>query len=149
MNPIRTIVVGTDFSEIADAALDQAIELARRLDAGIVIVHAYELPIYGFPDGALLATPEVAARLADHAQAGLDAVVRGRRNCGVPIQGHLRQGVPWEEILAAARTAKADLVVVGTHGRRGLAHALLGSVAERVVRAAGSPVLTVPAPRGP
>ncbi len=65
---------------------------------------------------------------------------------GVSIDVHLLDGVPYVEITHAARELKADLVVIGTHGRTGLAHLLLGSVAERVVRTCEAPVLTIRSP---
>ncbi|MGO9838639.1 MAG: universal stress protein [Polyangiaceae bacterium] len=73
-------------------------------------------------------------------------VVARAKRPGVAIDSTLRQGPVWSEILAAAKSPKADLIVIGTHGRRGLSRALLGSVAERIVRTAPCPVLTVHGP---
>jgi nucleotide-binding universal stress UspA family protein len=107
------------------------------------VIHAYEIPVIGFPDGALIATSDMAARIANAARAALDTAVEQREGRGVPIVGVLRQGAAWEEINAVADEISADLVVIGTHGRRGLARALLGSVAENVVRTSTRPVTTI------
>ena len=142
MRPIHTILVPVDFSETSEAALEYAVSLARPLGARLVVMHAYELPIYGFPDGALVASVEVATRLMNSAQVGLDAMVAKWRG-EARIDTVLRQGVPWEEVHAVAEDVDADLVIIGTHGRRGIARALLGSVAEKILRTSSRPVLTV------
>lgn len=135
----KHVLVATDFSEASSFALELATSMARQSGAALTVVHACEVPIYpeAIPPADLL-TPITAA-----AGRRLDGVVDGLRDRvpgAVPL---LRVGAPWEEILAAAAEVGADLVVVGTHGRRGIAHAVLGSVAERVVRLSPVPVLTV------
>jgi nucleotide-binding universal stress UspA family protein len=70
-----------------------------------------------------------------------------RKGKGVELDSELRQGTPWQEINDVAEKKNADLIVIGTHGRSGLAHALLGSVAERVIRSAARPVLVIRDPR--
>lgn len=142
MPAIHTLLVPVDFSETSEAALEYAVSLARPLGARIVVMHAYELPIYGFPDGALVASVEVATRLMNSAQVGLDGMVSRYRG-QARIDTVLRQGVPWEEVHAVAEDVGADLVVIGTHGRRGIARALIGSVAEKILRTSTRPVLTV------
>ncbi len=112
-------------------------------------MHAYEIPILGFPDGALIATPEIAARISDAARAALDRTVARYGGRGVAIDAVLRDGVAYEEINAVAASIHADLIVIGTHGRRGLARAILGSVAENVIRTATRPVTTIHGPREP
>jgi nucleotide-binding universal stress UspA family protein len=112
----------------------------------VTVMHAYEIPVVSFPDGGIIATADLAARIGEAARTALDAVVEQRQGRGVSIQGILREGVAWEEINAVADEMGADLIVIGTHGRRGLARALLGSVAENVIRTAHRPVLTI---RGP
>lgn len=143
MNPPRRILVATDFSEPAARALDYALTLAGALGAEVILVHVYEVPVYAFPDGAFLATAEISERLAEAARAALDAAIAARASSKVPLRGVLRTGTPWTEIETAAKEEKADLVVVGTNGRTGLARALLGSVAEKVVRTSPCPVLTI------
>jgi nucleotide-binding universal stress UspA family protein len=149
MNPtpdIRHVLVAHDFSETADAALDYALGLAQKLGARVTVVHAYENPSHGAPEVLVLATDwtkqfEVVARDA------LDKVIVGVRKRGLDADSALRNGTAWREINASAAEAKADLIVIGTEGRSGLGRALLGSVAEKVVRTAPCPVLVVR--RGP
>lgn len=143
----RRILVPTDFTETSERALDWAINLAAAVGAPLTVMHAYEIPVVGFPDGALIPTADVAARITEAATKGLDSLVEARRGRGVPIEGVLCQGVPWEEINSTAERLDADLIVIGTHGRRGLARALLGSVAENVIRTSSRPVLTIHGPR--
>jgi nucleotide-binding universal stress UspA family protein len=146
MATFKKIIVPIDFSETSFFALDYAIEIAKQLGARITVMHAYDLPIYGFPDGPFVASAEMAAKVLDGSTAGLRAAVDARKNVGVSLEPVLRQGPPAEEIEALAKSTGADLIVIGTHGRRGLARALLGSVAERVVRMAPCPVLTIHGP---
>jgi nucleotide-binding universal stress UspA family protein len=127
---------------MAEHALGFAIELALKLSAKITIVHAYEVPTYGYPDGIAM-TPEAVDSIRRAAETGLERVTEHARRPGLEVQALLRQGSAWREIDAAAKEAGADLIVMGTHGRHGLARALLGSVAEKVVRSAPCPVLTV------
>lgn len=143
MATFRRILVPTDFSESSDRAIDWAIDLAARLGASVTVMHAYEIPIVGFPDGALIATAAVASRIADAAREGLDRTVAQHEARGVPVDSLLREGVAFEEINHVADEVDADIIVIGTHSRRGLARALLGSVAENVIRTSHRPVLTI------
>ena len=143
MKRIQQVLVATDFSEIATRALDEAVDLAEQLGAKVTLVHSYEIPIYGFPDGILVATSDVVAGLMRAGQTGLEAAIEKRKDRKVEITPVLRDGTPWEEVNKVAEDVKADVIVVGTHGRRGLARALLGSVAERILRTATRPVLVV------
>lgn len=147
MNLPKKILVATDFSETSDSALDYAVELAKLTGGSITLLHAYEIPIVGFPDGALVASADVAARLLRAAQGALEAQAEKRKGSGVPVEKLLKQDVPWEAVNAVAAEMNADLIVIGTHGRRGLARALLGSVAENIIRRATRPVLTIHGPR--
>lgn len=139
----KTILVPTDFSEGSDAAVSYAVELARALGAELVLLHTYEIPMVGFPDGTLVATAELTTRVLNGAQKGLDDAKARLAASGVPIRALVKQGDTWRTILDTADELGAGLVVMGTHGRRGLPRALLGSVAEKVVRSAKCPVLTV------
>ncbi len=143
MAELRRILVPTDFTETSDHALEWAMTLAERLGASITVMHSYEIPIAGFPDATIVATPEMAARISDASQHALKKTVDQRLGRGIPIDSLLREGVAWEEINAVADEIDADLVVIGTHGRRGLARALLGSVAEHVVRTGRRPIVTI------
>ncbi len=146
MATFKKIIVPIDFSDTSLHALDYALEMAKKLGASVTVMHAFELPIFGFPDGALVASAEIAGKITDAAIGGLRAAMDSRKSSGVPMESVLRQGPADEEIEALAKATGADLIVIGTHGRRGLARALLGSVAEKVVRTASCPVLTVHGP---
>jgi nucleotide-binding universal stress UspA family protein len=144
---LRRLLVPVDFTETSDRALDYAIEFARRFDASITIMHAYQIPVYGFPDAAYITSAELAAQISTAAQKRLDALIEAHKTEGVEMTAILRDGVAWEEINTVAAELKADLVIIGTHGRRGLARALLGSVAENVIRTSTLPVLVIHGPR--
>lgn len=144
---IRRILVPTDFSETSERALDYALDLAEKLNAAVTVMHAYEIPIVGFPDGALVATADVASRIADVSRAALEATAKKRAGRVAKLDTLLRDGVAYEEIRTVADEIDADLIVIGTHGRRGIARALLGSVAENVIRTTHRPVLTIHGPR--
>jgi nucleotide-binding universal stress UspA family protein len=139
-----TIVHPTDFSEEADQAEKEATALARRLGADLVLLHvSVEAPLYG--EGAF-GTPDLAriyesqARWAeDRLAARADALTKD----GIPTRWRRRVGIVHETICEVAREERADYIVIGTHGRSGIARAMLGSVADRVVRTAPCPVVTV------
>jgi nucleotide-binding universal stress UspA family protein len=139
---IQRILVAHDFSETAERALDLGLDLAEKLGASVLVMHAYEVPTYGLPEGPAM-TAEMVGQIGAAARKALDGILSRARRPGVSVEGVLRHGPAWSEIDAVAEEMKADLVVVGTHGRRGLARALLGSVAEKVVRTAPCPVVTV------
>jgi len=141
---IDRIVIGTDFSDTSARALAYTIELAGQLGARIDVVHAYGLPSFALPiEGAVMAGASQVAELSDRLGQQLKELVDRNRTATVPLDGHLRVGRPDDELLAFAAEIGAKLIVVGTHGRTGAAHLLLGSVAERVVRKSHVPVLTV------
>jgi nucleotide-binding universal stress UspA family protein len=147
MLTIKNILVPIDFTETSNRALDAAVEFALKFEAKVTVLHAYEIPVFGFPDGALIATADITARITTAAQESLTAAIEARKSKGAQLEGMLRNGVAWEEIVNVADEIHADLIVIGTHGRRGLARALLGSVAENVIRTAKTPVLTIHGPR--
>jgi nucleotide-binding universal stress UspA family protein len=143
MRTPQVILVPTDFGKAAEAALDWAIALAKPLGARIVLLHAFEIPSVGFPDAALTATAELGRRILEGARAGLDDLLSARKDVPVVIQACVEQDEPCRAIANVARSKGADLVVMGTYGRSGLSRALLGSVAEKVVRTSPVPVVTV------
>lgn len=136
------LLLPIDFSDSSTEALDYALALAEKLGAKITVMHAYETPMFGYPEGAFI-TPEVVQQMASSAQTALDAVIAQHSGRGVAMVPFLHNGDPRESIVTVAGELHADLIVMGTHGRRGIARALLGSVAEYVVRTAACPVLTV------
>ena len=139
----KIILVPTDFGEPSEAALDTAIEFAKVFGSEIVLMHAYEIPIVGFPDGAVVATAELTSRLLEGAHAGLERQIQSRQGYGVTIRGVVKQGDAYRMVNETAEEVGAGLIALGTHGRKGLSRALIGSVAEKVVRTARVPVLTV------
>jgi nucleotide-binding universal stress UspA family protein len=143
MKPPSILLVPTDFSRAAEAALDNAVALASKLGGQVYLLHTYELPIVGFPDGTLLPSAEMASRIVVDAEKKLAAQTARHEQSGVRVVPMLKQADPREGILAAVDELSADVVVMGTHGRRGIARALIGSVAEAIVRVSPVPVLTV------
>jgi len=143
------IVCATDFSDTAEAAWDLAIELARTHQAELVLVHVFsEMPVY--PEVAVASIQSVWQEQRQWAEEQLAGHVEAAAEHGLPARSLLRTGSAPEEIVQAAGDESADLVVVGTHGRTGINRLVIGSVAERVVRVAPCPVLTVkprPAPQ--
>lgn len=126
-----------DFGGPSLRACDRAAALARELSATLTLVHVVEPPPYPIATDATAQLGEAAERaLAVHA-----AKLRPRVG---EVRTRIVIGTPWREVLAAIEAEHADLVVAGTHGRRGLARFALGSVAERIVRTSPVPVLTVP-----
>jgi nucleotide-binding universal stress UspA family protein len=138
---LRHILVATDFSEPAARATSLAITLAEKFGAKLTLLHAYTLPTYGYADGLYWPVED----LARAAREVLDAELEKVRRRVPAAEGVVVMGLPWEQILAVAKERDADLIVMGTHGRRGLARIALGSVAEKVVRLAEAPVMTVSA----
>ncbi len=143
MASFKRFLVGVDFEPPSLAALDWAIDLASQVGATITVLHTYEIPVVGIPDGAFIASAEYASKLMTAADVALAAAIGPRQGRGVELNRLMRQGVAWETIHEAADEVDADLIVVGTHGRKGISHALLGSVAEKTIRTARRPVVVV------
>lgn len=140
---IRKILVPTDFSPHSERAADYAAMLADGFQAKIDLLHVIEPFPYSVTDtGTVISHGEalktIAASLLENARAKL-------AQRGATVEAHLTQGVPYEEILNWAGKKKVDLIVMGTRGRTGVGHFLLGSVADRVVHLAPCPVLTMTA----
>jgi nucleotide-binding universal stress UspA family protein len=147
MLTIKKILAPIDFTETSSLALDYAVDLAVALGAAVSVLHVYQPLVYSFPDAVLVAPPDMAAKISDKAQQMLDEAVNSRRKRCPATSGILLNGAAWDEIGRVAVEQNADLIVMGTHGRRGLPRAILGSVAERVIRTSTVPVLTVHGPR--
>lgn len=139
MISIKRILVPTDFSRPSEQALEAAISLARKFSAKITLLHVWSMPYTAYSEGLTwpVEDMEAAARIeldAAHAKAAL----------AYPnVDAVLRQGGDWSRILEEIEKGRYDLVVMGTHGRRGLKRAILGSIAERVVRLSTVPVMTI------
>jgi len=139
--PFERILVATDFSDSSQQALELALRLAEKFDSELTLVHTWEAPNYSYAAGLYLPV-DVVAPIERAAAARLEEAVTQLKLRFPAAKSLLRAGVAWEEVLGAATQIKADLIVMGTHGRRGLERALIGSVAEKVVRMARVPVLT-------
>jgi nucleotide-binding universal stress UspA family protein len=148
MTGFKSIVVPLDFGESSEQALETAIELTRKLGTSLTLLHVYEIPAYAYGGMNFVAT-DLVGPIQEAARKQLEQTLADVRKRVPEARALLRRGVPWSEILAGVEETRGDLVVIGTHGRRGLSHALLGSVAERVVRTSPVPVLVVrrPSPR--
>ena len=142
---VKRILCPTDFSGYSALALRYAVSLGRWFDAEVAVLHV--LPFRGseFPYFSTLASPD--SKVRQPAEDQLAQFVEPVLHEPVTIEPKLREGEPWREIVAEATALPADLIVMGTHGRSGFEHLLLGSVAEKVLRRAECPVLTVA--RGP
>lgn len=142
-----TLVVPTDFSEHSQAALDYAAGLAEALGARLLLLHAYHVPPPSVPmAGNVAAGAELQTLLRnmrDASEREIAAAAERARKTGVEVETRVVEGPPAEAIATVARDSGADLVVMGTHGRSGLGHLFLGSVAERTIRSAPCPVLTL------
>ncbi|MBA3460204.1 MAG: universal stress protein [Deltaproteobacteria bacterium] len=139
----KTILVPTDLSEGAEQALDYACELAQTLGATVHLVNVIGIPSLGVPELGLAMTSTVIDQIMIDNQTALDKLAESKRGKSQIGQALLRTGDAKDVINQAAIELGADLIVMSTHGRRGLKRALLGSVTETVVRSAPCPVLTV------
>ena len=140
----RHILVPIDFSESANVGLDYALLLARQFEAKVTLLHVVELPTYVYATDILIPIDEIQRAAAKCIK---KAAARARE-VWPNVEPLLAEGTVWEQILSVASYPSVELVVMGTHGRRGISRALLGSVAEKVVRLSPVPVLTV-RPREP
>ena len=147
---IKKILVPTDFSKPSEAALEAAVEVAKKFDASIVLMHAYQMPVYPYPVTAMVTPLDLVAHIEQGARKALETAVASHAAAGVPIETSLCAGHAWEQILRAGKEFDTGLIVIGSRGLRGLPRALMGSTAERVVRYSPVPVMTLhgPVPSG-
>jgi len=144
---LDTILMPTDFSEDSEEAVSAARDLAKLAGAKLVVLHAYHvnLPLISPMAGGYALPPDFYEELHTHATARVDEIVEKLTRDGVDASGMALCEPASQAILDQAQKLPADLIVMGTRGRTGLEHVVLGSVAERVVRTAPCPVLTVKA----
>jgi nucleotide-binding universal stress UspA family protein len=140
---IRHILVPTDFSDSSREAFETAIEMARDTGARLTLFHVHHVPTTIFPDVILPITPELVHDIEHSVDQMLQHLTERARKAGVTADWQTTFGTTHVEICLLAETSDVDLIVIGTHGRSGFSHAILGSVAEKVVRKAPCPVLTV------
>jgi nucleotide-binding universal stress UspA family protein len=141
--PTPHFLVPTDFSAFADQALDYAIRLARTFNARLTLLHIIQpVPMAGVDMGVAL--PETyLLELEEAVQGSMEAALARVTAAGLTGERVVLYGVPFQEIVETAKARQVDIIVMGTHGRTGLMHVLLGSVAEKVVRLAPCSVLVV------
>jgi nucleotide-binding universal stress UspA family protein len=145
MIALKRILFPTDFSENVQAAQKYACALAEQFHAELHLLHVMVDPAIVIPEpGTFFPIPDTfLAELKERTEKALDGALDATWCAGKTVQRVIRRGTPFVEIVRYAKDVDADLIVIGTHGRGGLAHVLLGSVAEKVVRKAPCPVLTV------
>ena len=139
----KEILVPTDLSEGAETALDYACELAAPLGARVHLLHVIGIPVLGVPELGVALTSTVIDTLIQDNQAALDKIAQSKAATTTIGQVLLKTGDARDVINQTAKELQVDLIVMGTHGRRGVSRALLGSVTETVVRSAPCPVLAV------
>jgi universal stress protein A len=141
---LQRILLPTDFSTYSATATKYACELAARFDAELHLLHTLEIHPISSPDfGMGLALPRYAEESRTAAEKAMTKVVDPQWSAGRKVFQAIVEGSPRAEIVRYARDKDVDLIVIATHGRSGLSHVLIGSVAESVVRTAPCPVLTV------
>jgi universal stress protein A len=148
---IRHILVPIDYSQNSQVALSYAAELALSFGASLDIVHVWDRPTY-VTDAVMVQRPGEAHKpigelIRENAQEDMNEYLSSMTlPSGVPTTSRLLSGDPAASLIAELKKGEHDLVVLSTHGRTGVAHLLLGSIAEKLVRLSPVPVLTVPVP---
>jgi nucleotide-binding universal stress UspA family protein len=145
---IGKIVCAVDFSEFSNYALRYALHLAKVFAAQLTLLHVVELPF--LPSYSLAGVPDLSIpveEIENGARQKMDEMVAECRKDCPRVEGEVRMGTAFVEIINYAREKECDLIVVGTHGRTGLRHVIIGSVAEKVVRKAPCPVLSIKHPK--
>ena len=147
MKPFTKILIAIDFSENSDCAFDYALTLATRFDAELTIMHVINEPVdlRGFyvPH---ISFEQLEKEIEESADKMMDTFCSSKLGAFINYKKSIVTGIPYDEITEAASKIGASLIVLGTHGRTGLDRILFGSTAERVVRSASCPVLTVRLP---
>lgn len=147
MREWRKICCAVDFSETSLEALRAAIDLALRFRADLILFHAYQVPGYTLPEGIAFARPSIVQQHTDAVMQRMYELKAKVESDGLrDVRVATALGEPSWEIVRFAGESAVDLIVLGTHGRTGITHALMGSTAEKVVRRAPCPVLTIHLP---
>ncbi|HEX4405737.1 MAG TPA: universal stress protein [Polyangia bacterium] len=142
---MKRIIVATDFSELSNEAVETAVALAHESGAIVDLVHVATEIVYAVPPPMdVLSVPVDMPSVVRAAAARLAKEEDRVRDLGVICEGNVLVGRAETQIVDHADKTRSDLIVLGTHGRTGLGHALMGSTAEKVVQHAHCPVLTVP-----
>jgi nucleotide-binding universal stress UspA family protein len=147
MITLKAILVPTDFSEPSASALKYTRAFAEQFDSAIHLLHVLEDPfVYAPTSEGYMVPPNLIEEMEAGARERLEASLTAEERARFKAQLVLKHGSPFVEIVRYARENDVDMIVMGTHGRGPIAHMLLGSVAEKVVRKATCPVLTVRSP---
>lgn len=146
---ISKILCPIDFSDNSDHAARYAVAMAQAYGAELQLLHVIAPPVAALPGDQLI--PDLVQtnieEIENASRERLERILGDFADLGVTVQSRVIGGIPFLEIIRVAREEEIDLIVMGTHGRTGLEHLLIGSVAERVVRKAPCPVLTVKHPQ--
>jgi nucleotide-binding universal stress UspA family protein len=146
---LKSILVPLDGSVLAETVMAHALELARRMDLEIVLVRIFNLPTAYYDEG-YAPDERVWEMIRDEAQEYLDRKVKELKSGGLPrVTSVLLEGFAGERIINLARETPENLIAICTHGRSGVRRFVLGSIADRVVRHSGDPVLVIRAPGAP
>jgi len=147
VKPFQRILVPVDFSEPSSRTLQVAADLSRRYEAAVTLVHVYESPVIRVPEVSMFISQAQVDELLAKLRTTLATAQREAEAAGaLQVSTQLLEGSAASEIRDFAQQGAFDLIVMGTHGRTGVDHLLMGSVAERVVRTAPCPVLTIRMP---
>ncbi len=147
METFHRILLATDFSEPSACASELAVLMAKTFGATLDVLHVLESEILAVSDGLTYLPPNYFEEIEKRAAEQLEAVIPRADRDKLSVNLVMRKGSPFLEIIRYARDQKMDLIVLGTHGRGALTHALMGNVAEKVVRKAPCPVLTIRHPK--
>lgn len=143
MISIKNILCPVDYSVYSEMALKYAIEFAEKYRARLYLIHVLDIRVYDINEPDLynvnIVDEETIAKLRERLLRCVTEDTKGK----IPVEAIIIQGVPFAEIIRVSKELKIDLIVLGTHGRTGISHAIMGSVAEKVVRKAPCPVLTI------
>jgi nucleotide-binding universal stress UspA family protein len=145
---VHHILVPVDFSAYAEQALDSAIALAQQLQARVTLLHVIQPPTVVNVEGGLWPSSTFLQELEAAITGDMEEYLARVTAAGLEGEIAVGHGVPFQQILDTAKARQVDLIILGTHGRTGVAHVLLGSVAEKVARLAPCPVMIArhPAP---
>jgi nucleotide-binding universal stress UspA family protein len=139
----QRILCPIDFSDISNHVFKIAIDLAEQFKADLYVIHVYQYPASAFPEGIYFAPDDMGTKIQGLLLTRLEEFVNTSSTSKINITSNLCEGIPDVEIINSADEINADMIVMGSHGRTGLSHVLLGSVAERVIRTSNIPVLSV------
>jgi nucleotide-binding universal stress UspA family protein len=139
----KTILLPCDFAGSSKKAGDVGVELAQRLHVPLLLLHVFPAPTATYSGVPYVPSADYLQLVEDSARAALRGEAARLAGRGVEVRTLLKMGSPWEEIVQRAKEPDIGMILMGTHGRHGLPRALLGSVAEKVVRLSPVPVLTV------